>query len=211
MGGTERWTRRRDTGLHSSGFTLVEILIVSLLLMILGGGLLTAFLTGQTSYLSADAYIQVQQEARRGFDNMVREIREAGNVSTTGTQQLNFQIARGYNNEVGCQSPASICWGSENALGQWVHYTVIGAAGNQQLIRCTNTNQSGAIAALTAGCRVLANNVKDSSTDAVNAFTWSAVNSTVIINLEVERRSNMVAGGGQTTGVLTSRVRLRNP
>src|SRR3989338_2492892 len=64
-----------------AGFTLVELIVVSALLMIVGGGLLTTFMTGQTSYLSADAYAQVQQEARRAFDNVVRELREAGNVT----------------------------------------------------------------------------------------------------------------------------------
>ena len=82
------------------GFTLTEILIVAALLLILGVGLLTVFLNGQTSYLSADAYVQVQQESRKAFDNAVQELRSAGNVSLSAdAKQLHFQIARGYNTE----------------------------------------------------------------------------------------------------------------
>ena len=112
------------------GFTLVELTVVSALLLILGGGLLTTLLTGQTSYLSADAYIQVQEEARKAFDNMVRELREAGGplVSVSpnppagpGTQ-LDFQVALGYDLDggagavAGCPD-AAVCWGATDPNG----------------------------------------------------------------------------------------------
>jgi Tfp pilus assembly protein PilW len=200
-------------------------MIVSALLMIVGGGLLTTFITGQTSYLSADAHIQVQQEARRAFDNVVRELREAGaqagqNITTTAglaaNSQLNFQIARGYNSEPSCQVPTpTICWGSENATGQWVHYALVSSDGNlnttndNQLIRCVDTSQNPGIIATTScsgGRRVLANHVRSASFAYVGGTTQ-----TITVTVQIQYTSPLLPSGSQATPTLTSQVRLRNP
>ena len=215
---------------HSeAGFTLVELIIVSALLMIVGGGLFTTFMTGQTSYLTADAYVQVQQEARRGFDNMVRELREAGaetgqNIAAVSglatNSQLNFQMARGYNTELGsvtttpkgCQTPPAICWGSENATGQWVHYALVSTDGSvattndNQIIRCVDTTASPSIITATTVCsggrRVLANHVKSAS------FKYTS--GIITVSLQVEYKSPLLPSGSQATPLLTSQVKLRN-
>ena len=205
---------------EKSGFTLVELIVVSALLMIVGGGLLTTFITGQTSYLSADAYVQVQQEARRAFDNVVRELREAGNVTPTGaTNQLNFQIARGYNTEPGsattspqgCQSPPAICWGSENATGEYVHYATLAAgSGNAaQLIRWTDGNpvltwSAGTACTAAASCRVLANHVNSAN------FNYASGTKVVTVSLKIQYNSPLLPGGSQSTPTLISQVKLRN-
>ncbi|GEM_PF-1564557 len=62
----------------TKGFTLIELLVV---IVIFGGimaALMVAFLISESSYHTADSYVQVQQEARRAFDAMVKELREAG-------------------------------------------------------------------------------------------------------------------------------------
>ena len=143
--------------LTRAGFTLVELIIVTALFVILGGALLTMFLAGRDSQMSAETSIQLQQEARRAFDPIVRELREArlsaGNPTTVlgnGSIQLNFQVALGYNLTAtfpACPA-AAICWGSENVPDQWVHYAIIdrGSASNQwQLIRCANADEAGGI------------------------------------------------------------------
>lgn len=199
---------------HSAerGFTLVELSIVALLLMIMAGGILTAFMTGQASYVSTDAYIQVQQEARRAFDNVVRELRESGNIScgTGGVTssctnvRMNVQIALGFNlSRAGCP-PNAVCWGNEAQPNQWVHYVITGAP-NDQLVRCLTPGRDDAIVGYT-GCRVLANKVKNST----SSFQWDSTNRIVTLNLEVEYRNAKLPGGAQTTGVLSSRVKLRN-
>ncbi len=208
--------------------------MVTVLLVIVGGGMVTTFLMGQTAYFSTDASIQVQQEARRAFDAMNRELREAGPttgatlISTTGANQLNFQIARGYNTEpgvppTGCQSPLpTICWGSEQATGQWVHYAVVGPPGNQrQLIRCTNTSQGTPITMFTPGtCRVLANNIMTDPT--VPVFTLDSLASPKVVKIQLllQYKHSELPGGAQTFGTkitpgtntspLISQVRLRN-
>ena len=196
------------------GFTLVEAVVVVGLLLLIVGGLVTVLLTGQASYLSADAYVQVQQEARRALDSVVRELRESGTVSCgtaavtascTGTQ-LNFQVARNYDPTGG-----AIVWGSDNADNEYVHYAVVAAAdGTSQLIRYRDAAAAGAPPGTCTppACRVLANYVDPATT----VFAWdaAAANRTVTITLEIEYQNARLPGRSQTTGPLTSRVRLRN-
>lgn len=197
------------------GFTLTELLIVSSLVAIITGGLMLALFSGKASFVASDAATFVQQQSRQAFDSMVRELREAGNVGTTSVPhggdpnsiQLNFQIVRGYNSEAGC---TGVCWGSDLALGGWVHYTIIGVAGNgRQLVRCANTDQTTAITALGTNCRVLANSVAHPNAGSLDLFAFSGNN--VIVNLEIKYlNSALPDGGSRSSGVLTSQVRLRN-
>lgn len=224
--------------IRSRGFTLSEIIVVAALFFILGGGVLTAFLTGQTSFFSADSYVQVQQEARRAFDNMVRELREAGPpppgppvVSLTangpaGSNQLNFQIARGYNLAAPCL-PDIICWGSENAapggVGEWIHYAVMTnatlAVNNQlQLVRCVSGAQGTVVDSTTPNCRVLANNIVTTSFGLLDNAGNATVASprVVTVSLQARHTNPRLPGGSQGIGIgggatpLTTRVRLRN-
>ena len=183
-------TRRGVRGLSNThvpvrGCTLVELMIVSVLLVILGGAFITTFLSGQTSYLTADAYITVQQEARRGFDYMVRELRQSGTIyqtpaikltcgsttvvtcPSTGTppsQQINFEVAMNY--------AGGIQWGNAdpgNTNGS-IHYAIVQAPApnpnnEYKLIRFITTSDSSVpVSQTVAGCtppncRILANYV----------------------------------------------------
>lgn len=207
--------------MKSFGFTLVEMMVVTVLLFIVGGGLVSTFLTGQASYFSTGAYIQVQQEARRAFDVMVRELREARvsganggmTVLGSGANQLNFQVARGYTatcHGVPTAQPET-CWGSDAAVDEWVHYALVGAAGNtRQLIRCRDANEVGPITAYNSvSCRVLANYVRYSNASA-QVFLYDSANRIVTINLQIEYADPKLPNGRQVTPVLSSRVKLRN-
>ncbi len=197
------------------GFTLTETLVSAFVMAILGAGLMATFLTGKSSYLTADATVQVQQEARRAFDSMVRELRQAGNLSTTalgnGSVQLNFQVAMGYN-QAGCAN--AICWGDGAQIGatRWVHYAVIGADDNtRQLVRCPNASQAGAVTVFDgAACRVLANGMRHPNADGSALFAWDAATQTVTINLQTRHLDPELPTGGISGGVLTTRVRARN-
>ncbi len=209
---------------YKKAFTLVEMLMVMMLFLITGGGLITTFLTGRTSYLSSDAYIQVQQEARKGFDNMVRELRESGNVSCNADiagaacinqQQLNFQVAMGFN-------AGAIQWGDGRQpanAANWVHYGFLlnpdnnPATTDNQLIRYEGTQvQIPPANCVAPTCRVLANNVVTAGANP-SSFSWTpapANTNVVTINLNIMYQNAALPGGNQTTGLLTSRVKLRN-
>jgi prepilin-type N-terminal cleavage/methylation domain-containing protein len=205
-------------------FTLVEMLVVMAMVGVVMGALLTSFLIGRKSYLSADSYVQVQQEARRAFDVMVKELREArvdgpdadgpNGVTTedfTDVPRVNLQVALGYdlnNNPLGCPV-TGICWGEGTTYNDWVHYLVLGAGNQAQLLRCTSAGSDTAIAT-TAACtnmRVLANGIQTFQVSYVAGKT-----KTITIQLAVQQASGQLAGGSMTTtpAPLVTRVRLRN-
>jgi len=199
------------------GFTLVEFLVVTTLMLVIGGGLLTSFLVGRTSYLSADAYIIVQQEARKAYNNMVRELRESAtitcdtNPSFTGdctNSRLNFQLVTGY------IAGSGVTLGSETVPNGWVHYALIGTVPDQQLIRWRDTVPGGGTPSSCSApdCRVLANNVKSVTfaVDDTDDDPTPLDADVVTVNVEVEYESSMLPGGSMTTGGLSSSVKLRN-
>jgi len=212
-----------------AGFSLIELLVVMAMMGVVMGALLTSFLIGRKSYLSADAYVQVQQEARRAFDVMVKELREsgwratrvqpapaapviAGGVTAGPGASLDFQIALGYDvgtTITGCPTSA-ICWGAQNGTGtpryDWsVRYSV---NGTRQLIREVFDAPPPAGGNVVQGtARVLANDVQTFQV----SYTNSTVK-TVAIQLAVQQTSQQLAGGSMSTtpAPLQTRVRLRN-
>lgn len=203
-------TRRmcRIMGRRESGVSLIELLIVMGAIGIVAGALVLMLTSGQNSVLSADAYIHVQQEARRALDTMSKELRAANNIDTEltsaggdtpagGATRLNFQTSRGYN--LGGCTPNATCWGNDTTNGGWSHYLRNGT----QLVRCQSMASDTAITDFST-CRVIANNA--------NAFLVDYVSSTrtVSLRLQVKRSSSLLSSGAMDTGTLRTQTRLRN-
>ena len=199
--------------MKTRGFTLVELLVTMGIAGTLAAALIVSLLIGRNTYISSSASIDVQQEARRAFQTMVSELRESGsaaapsitvraNTPAAGYNQVDFQIARSYNN--------AIVWGSDVADAEWVHYYA-GGTNNSQLLRCRTATQAegdnlGASNTCTNSKRVLGNDLK--------TFTASyAVGppKTVTISLEIRKTSNQLPGGSMSSGTLQTTVELRNP
>jgi type II secretory pathway pseudopilin PulG len=202
----------RITRQKQAGLTLVEIIVVVGLLVGVVTMMLSTFLSGRASYLTMDANMIVQQESRRATDIMVRELRQAGQVSTTDADnesiQLNFQVIQGYN-QAGCEN--TTCWGNGVDLDGWVHYAIIGNAGNErQLIRCINDDELGEIVAFDDDCSVLANYVAHPNADNSDAFVWNAATGEVTTNIEVKYFNGALPTGSVSSGVLSSTIALRN-
>lgn len=196
--------RQSTRRFRHDGFSIVEMMVVMGLFLTVIAGLMMTFVTGQTSYVTTDAYIQVQQEARRAFDNMVRDVRGAGGIIAVAAGQLDFQSALGYNLAiVGCVAN-QVCWGAEDQNGTdqpgWgLRYRVVGT----QLLR--EIRDGGGV--VQPGARVLANYVDSGAT----SFAWNAGERVVTMSFVGRYQSPRLAGGVQTIGPLTARVRLRNP
>ena len=199
-----------------TGFTFVEVLAVTAVLGGLVGTLLLMLLMGRTSYDSAEASIQVQQEARRALDAVGRELREAGQVNNNvsigepGVQQLDFQVSRGYDS-AGC---GGVCWGTnEPGLPDgWLHYVVDAAdARNIRMMRCATAGRLDAMPAGWAGCRVVANALSGAVAD--TAFTYDDAARLVTLRVQARLVSTRLAGGSAAASPapLVSRVSLRNP
>ncbi len=201
--GTVRMTRVRDRG-----FTLVEVIVVSLLVLVVVGGLLTTYLVGQTSFFSAEAATVIQQQARQAFDNVVRELREsttvscgtAGTTTTCTSRRLNFQVVQGY-------AGGSPVLGDGTTTDRFAHFIITGTGADEQLVRCDGSTAPTVAITDFSGCRVLANHVDGATSD----LRWDNVARIVTLNLEIEYAHSILPTGSQTTGVLTSQVKLRNP
>ena len=187
------------------GLTLIEMLITVALFGIIAGVLLTGFLTGRNSYMSADASIHVQQQARQAFDIMTKELRNADNVNVPIAQRLDFQVDQGYD-AVGC---GGICWGDGTTVGRWIHYEV--DAPNMRLVRYTTVNLLDPMPGGCVGCRVMANDVNGNPT--ATSFAYNAGTRTVTCLLQILMTSAQLPGGNMGTqpSPLQTRVQLRNP
>ena len=191
---------------HFRGFTLLELFITVGIFVGIIGAVLVSFLAGQRSYRSSEAFIQVQQEARRALDSMVKELREAGGTVTVGApaSQLQFQLALGYNLPSPCPVN-TICWGAvdqagTNQPGWFVRYRLSGT----QLLR----ERLDAAGTVQPGVRVLGNDVSQLT------FTYIGGNTQLVtMDLQVQQVSSQLPGGSMSTGTtpLRTQVRLRNP
>lgn len=192
-----------------SGFSLIELLIVVGVLGIVTGALAVLLTSGHRSTLSSEAYVHVQQEARRALEAMNKELHKANNIDTEltsagsdtpsgGATRLNFQISRGYNVS-GC-TPNATCWGNDTTNSGWVHYLRNGT----QLVRCESTASDTTITDFSS-CRVLANYAETFLVD------YASSTRTVTLRLQVKRSSSLLPTGAMDTGTLRTQARLRNP
>jgi len=119
---------------------------------------------------------------------------------------LDFQVALGYNQLPPCPAGA-ICWGArdENRVSRasWkLRYRVAGTQLVREIVDSGNVVQPGT--------RILANFIDGANT----SFSWNPTNRTVSIQLQVQylnSQNRALPGGGQRSGVLTTRVGVRNP
>jgi prepilin-type N-terminal cleavage/methylation domain-containing protein len=63
-----------------SGFTLIELMIVVVILSFVILGLVTIFSGGVRSYISGTAQLEAQRNARQAMDRMVRELRHGSRI-----------------------------------------------------------------------------------------------------------------------------------
>jgi len=185
------------------GMTLFEMLVVLLLFSIITGAVFLAASSSQTSYLSTETAVYVQQQARQALSEMARELRQGGGAIATAINQIDFQMNLGYNQAAPCP-PNAVCWGARDQLGAsqagWrVQYRLAGAQLLRELLDAVGNPQ--------AGTRVLANDVTSLQFTYVGGTTR-----TVTVQLQVQRTSAFLPGGALAVAPtpLVSRVKLRN-
>ena len=195
-----------------SGFSTMELLIATALLVVILVVLFGCFRTSIGSYSSVSASVAVQDAARRALDTMTRDLRSGGPVTVSaGNMQLNFQIALSFD-PVACPAPGT-CWGARDQtgvdrLGWQLQYRLNALPdGTTQLIR--ETRNGIAPAGATVSTRVLANNVVNTAAQPIFTPVGTDV---VIIQLRVQQSSQQLPGGVASTGTtpVQARVKLRN-
>ena len=199
----------------AAGMTLPELLVA----LVITGGIATAFLSlflaEHRMHFVSQSYIQVQWEARRGSDAMVKELYRAGHarkaggavdgVDFTNEPQIDFQIDNGFD-AVACAATGGVCWGDGTTNDRWLHYLVDTTdPTNGQLVRCSTALQGDPIVFST--CSVLANYVQSF------LISYTAGTRIVSLSLQIRQTSQQLPGGAMsaTPTPLMRRVKLRNP
>ena len=187
----------------SSGMSLFEMLVVIIMFGVIAGAIVLAASSSQTSYLSGETTVYVQQQARQALGEMGQELRQAGGTITTAVNQIEFQMNLGYNQAAPCP-PSAVCWGARDQLassqaGWRVRYRLAANQLLRELLDAAGNPQPGT--------RVLANDVTSLQFTYVGGTTQ-----TVTTQLQVQRLSPFLPGGGLAASPtpLVSRVKLRN-
>lgn len=88
------------------GFSLLEVMIVTTILVIIVGGIFEVFSAGLNAYNTGTVLVDVQGLARRSLEKIVKEVQGAGidTISQSGSTSITFQKATGY-------TDGSVTWG----------------------------------------------------------------------------------------------------
>jgi len=76
--------------LKKEGFSLIEMMVVVVILGLIVLGLVTFFTGGAKSWVAGQSQLEAQRNARQAMDIMVREIREASEVTTKNDIKIVF-------------------------------------------------------------------------------------------------------------------------
>ncbi|MFH1782841.1 MAG: prepilin-type N-terminal cleavage/methylation domain-containing protein [Candidatus Omnitrophota bacterium] len=166
------------------GFTLLELMIVLAIFTVIMGSIFTALSIGKNSFYTGSVQVEMQQEARKGLDRMVKELRQTNNFVipslpaddifyNTITFRLPVTDVNGYTN-----------WTSD------VTYSLGGLNGTQLLRMTVN------------GTEILANNI--------NSIQFRRTTSTPnVIDIRIQAVKNTLIGH-TIQAPLNCQVNMRN-
>ncbi|MCK4241288.1 MAG: prepilin-type N-terminal cleavage/methylation domain-containing protein, partial [Candidatus Atribacteria bacterium] len=72
------------------GFSLIEMMVVVVILGLIVLGLVTFFTGGTKSWVAGQSQLEAQRNARQAMDRMVKEIREASEITTSNDEKIIF-------------------------------------------------------------------------------------------------------------------------
>ncbi|PKP55756.1 hypothetical protein CVT91_14805 [Candidatus Atribacteria bacterium HGW-Atribacteria-1] len=75
---------------QQKGVSLIELMVVVVILGIVVLGLVTFFTGGAKSWVAGQSQLEAQRNARQAMDRMVREIREADEVTASSETEIIF-------------------------------------------------------------------------------------------------------------------------
>ena len=84
--------RKRRKYCLSSGFSLIELMVVVAILSLITLGLVAFFSGGVRSYITGNAQLESQRNTRQAMDRIVRELRHGRRVTSYSTHSITVQI-----------------------------------------------------------------------------------------------------------------------
>jgi len=186
------------------GLTLTELIVVAALFVVLIGALVVSYLTSRRSHLSAEAYIQVQQEARRALEAMVKELRESRSdrLFLSGTSTIVFQVPNDNDGDGSVVSGGTLEWGAPTIADGCVQYTLTGTELQRTLLTGPMDVQGATCGGQVDGttARILGNDVDE--------VTFTSTTGGLQVSIATELTSQLPGSGQRAT--LSSRVQFRN-
>ena len=194
----------RDT----RGFTLAELLVACAILGFMMAALFTLQRQGQLAYLTGEARVEVQQNARLALDTMISDLRSALPVAGSTTQVVSAIDANCANGPPpGTGGGTSISFNDQNNTA--VSYTVAAAGtgdcttASAPCLQKNGVTVIGGLVSLQIWC------YNNASPPALNATVGNIREILIQIKTKTERGAQTGSAGDQHA-VVEGRVRFRN-
>jgi len=201
-----------NAGVRKNGFTFVEVLITTSILMVISVAIFSVFMTGVSSWQIGESRTQGQQETRRAMEMMSRELHlssayhlqvlnDSGIQAYSGTRII-FQIPVYSQQQIQLDTGGQLLWGAEGTQSYWISYRLVIPEGEttgqlKRLVLASNKTTEISSA-------VLANRV------AAIEFNGFPNNTYTPSSIEIILIKRNLVKGVETDMLLKSRAWLRN-
>lgn len=85
---------------HDDGFTLIEVLVTVALFSVAAVGFYQVMFAGVTASETSRSVVRISEEARFGFNRMVRDTREAARITAAGPNSYTIEVDFNGNNSI---------------------------------------------------------------------------------------------------------------
>lgn len=192
---------------RKNGFTLIEIMVASMILFVVVTAVFSIFTMGMSVWQMSNATADNQYSTRMAMQKIIQELRmsklSAVKIYDAGAR-IHFQIPVYINRQIQLQSNGNPQWGDGINNGNWICYKLVNASGNnQQLLRMVISNDSDSSENPPLSQTTLANNIQN-----IN-FTGLPTNSSAVF-LEITINGQKTINQRLVGTALRSRVMLRN-
>lgn len=190
--------------LRQDGLSLLELIIVAAIFVVMTASLLISFVVGRRSHVAGDAYVQVQQEARRAVDAMIKELREttSDRMFLSGTSTVMFQVPHDNDGDGSVATGGTLEWGAPGVDEGCLQYTFTGTRIERTLLAgpfdLPATSCGDQVAGTTT--RVLGNEV--------NALTFTTATGGLQVSVTTQMTSQLPGAGQRAT--ISGRAQFRN-
>lgn len=170
-----------------TGYTLIEMLIVLAIVTLLFSAVFGVLTASNTSFNTASARQTIENQARQGLDNMLRELYETngGRVVLSGANSvITFKLP------VGFDGAGNLLWGAQGVQDYKIRYLV----DSKQLIRKVLDSSDNLISQ-----KVLAADIE--------SLLFSLNTSILTVTLNAKKK---VIGTNSVTQSVSSKVAFRN-
>lgn len=188
------------------GFTLIELMVVLTILLAIFGAVLISFLVGRRSQVAGDAYVQVQQEARRAVDEMIKELHQSSSdrLILVDADTVIFQVPNDNDEpqDGSVMTGGTLEWGAPGVANGCIQYTLNGTTIERTLL-------AGPFDAGTQSCGdAVAGEPVWTVGNHVDDVTFTATTGGLRISVTTEM-TEQLAGSGQSA-TITGRAQYRN-